>query len=100
MPYRVYSTLSTRVRQFRANVLAPDQRRNPLVRILCRLLAIALLGCLLGLGMLLCSALTVLAAIHRLLRGDAPVRPAQQNDRTMEGQYRVVRPDSDRPPSP
>jgi len=97
MPSRAYSALSARIRRFRDQVLAPDRRRNPLTRILSRLLAIALLGGLVGLGIVLCSALTVLAAIHRLLRGDSPVQPAPDG-RVVDGQYRVVKPDADRQP--
>jgi len=97
MPSRAYSVLSARVRQFRDQVLAPERRRHPLVRIACRLLAIALLGTVLLIGMLLCSALVVIAAIHRLLRGDAPV-PSAPDGRVVEGQYRVVKPDADHHP--
>jgi len=74
-----------------------DRWRNPLLGIICRLLAIVLLGCLLGLGIVLCSALTILAAIHRLLRGEAPV-PTAPDGRVVEGQYRVVKPDTDHNP--
>jgi len=97
MPSRAYSVLSARVRQFRDQVLAPERRRHPLVRIVCRLLAIALLGAVLLIGMLLCSALVVLAAIQRLLRGEAPV-PTAPDGRVVEGQYRVVKPDTDHHP--
>jgi len=98
MPFRAYSALSAHIRRFCDRVLAMDRWRNPLMGIVCRLLAIVLLGCLLGLGIVLCSALTILAAIHRLLRGEAPVQSARDGQ-VVEGQYRVVKPDPDRPPS-
>jgi len=97
MPSRVYSALSARARKFRDQILAPERRHNPLVRIMCRLLAIALLGSVVLIGMLLCSALVILASIQRLLRGEAPV-PVARDGQVVEGQYRVVKPDTDRPP--
>jgi len=53
MSFLAYSTLCARVRAFKTNVLAPDRRRNPWVRLACRLLGIALLAGVLGIGMLL-----------------------------------------------
>jgi len=90
MSYRVYSALSDRVRWFRANVLAPDRRTNPLARLVCRLFGIALLASLIGLGMLLYSGMVVLAAFYRLLGGKPPVAPSAKEGQVMDGQYRVV----------
>jgi len=90
MSYRVYSALSDRVRWFRANVLAPDRRTNPWARLACRLLGIALLASLIGLGMLLYSGMVVLSAIYRLLGGKPPVAPSTKEGQVMDGQYRVV----------
>jgi len=88
MSYRVYSALSARVRAFKTNVLAPERRTNPWTRLACRLLGIALLAGLLGLGMLLYSFLVVLNAIQRLFSGKPPTSAPQ--GRVMDGQYKVV----------
>jgi len=94
MSYRVYSALSARVRAFKTNVLAPDRRTNPWARLACRLLGIALLAGLLGLGMLLYSFLVVVNAIQRLISGKPPTSAPQ--GQVMDGQYKVV----DRKPDP
>jgi len=91
MSYRMYSALSARVRAFKTNVLAPERRRNPWVRLACRLLGIALLAGVLGIGMLLYSFLVVVAAIQRLIGGQSPVSPPQ--GQVMDGQYKVVKPE-------
>jgi len=95
MPSRAYSALSSLILQFRTKVLAPERRRHWLTRVACRLIGIALMAIVIGIGMLLCSALVILAALQRLLRGAPPVSPPAQNGQVVEGQYRVVKPDSD-----
>jgi len=90
---RVYSALSARVCAFKTNVLAPDRRRNPWNRLACRLLGIALLAGVLGVGMLFYLVLVVINSIHRLVSGKPPMSLSQ--GRVMDGQYRVVDPKSD-----
>jgi len=97
MPSQVYLALSSSVRWFREHVLAPERRRHPLIRSLCRLLGTTLLAGVVAVGMLMVVALGIAAALQRLLRGDAPVRPVK-NGQEVEGEYRVIKPDTDRPP--
>jgi len=91
---RMYSTVCARVRAFKTNVLAPERRRNPWAQLVCRLLGIALLAGVLGIGMVLYSALVVFHGLYRLLHGKSPISPPQ--GQVMDGQYRVV----DRKPEP
>jgi len=97
MPSAVYSTFFARIRKFRDQILFPDRRRNPLLRILCRLLALALLVGVLGIGMLLCLVLLMVASIQRLFRKDTPGQ-AGADGQVMDGEYRVVKSGAGRPP--
>jgi len=90
---RLYFALSTRVRQFRAKVLVPERWRNPWLRCACRLLGIALLAGMLGIGMILYACLVTMVWLRGLFASGAP--PAtSRNGRIIDGQSRVVKPTS------
>jgi len=89
MSFLAYSTLCARVRAFKTNVLAPDRRRNPWVRLACRLLGIALLAGVLGIGMVLYWGLVVFHAIYRMLHGKSPVLSPQEQ-RVVDAEYHRV----------
>jgi len=87
--YRLYSALHERVRAFKTNVLAPERRRNPWVRLGCRLFGLGLLMGVLGLGMVLYSALVVFHWIYRMLHGKSPVLSPQEQ-RVVDAEYHRV----------
>jgi len=89
MSFRAYSTLCARVRAFKTNVLAPERRRNPWLRLACRLLGLALMMGVLGIGMVLYWSLVVFHALYRLLHGKSPVLSAQEQ-RVVDAEYHRV----------
>jgi hypothetical protein len=70
--------------------MRPCKPRNPLLRIACGLIGVALLGVLVVLGLFVGLGMLLFAAVRRMLRPRpaAPVPPAH----VLEGEYSVVTP--------
>jgi len=93
MSYRVYSALSARVLHFKRHVLAPETRRNPWLRLACRLIGIALLAGMFGLGMLVYGFLLMVLAVQRLMAGKSPFdSSAEEDGQVLDGQCQRVDP--------
>ena len=70
--------------------LRPCKPRNPLLRVACGLVGLALLAVLVVLGLFVGLGMLMFAALRRMLR-PAPVA-APQPERIIEGEYAVVTP--------
>ena len=69
--------------------MRPCKPRNPLLRVLCGVIGVALLAMLVVAGLFVGLGMLLFAAVRRMLR-PAPAAAAQAN--VIEGEYAVVRP--------
>ena len=69
--------------------MRPCKPRNPLLRVLCGVIGVALLAMLVVAGLFVGLGMLLFAAVRRMLR-PAPAAAAQPN--VIEGEYAVVRP--------
>ena len=70
--------------------LRPCKPRNPLLRVACGLVGLALLAVLVVLGLFVGLGMLMFAALRRMLRPAPVAAPAQE--RIIEGEYAVVSP--------
>jgi hypothetical protein len=68
--------------------LRPCKPRNPLLRVACGLVGLALLAVLVVLGLFVGLGMLLFAALRRMLRPAPVAAPAQE--RIIEGEYAVV----------
>ena len=69
--------------------MRPCKPRNPLLRVLCGMVGVALLALLVVFGLFVGLGMLLFAAVRRMLR-PAPAAAAQPQ--VIEGEYAVVRP--------
>ena len=69
--------------------MRPCKPRNPLLRVLCGVIGVALLAMLVVAGLFVGLGMLLFAAVRRMLR-PAPAAAAQTH--VIEGEYAVVRP--------
>jgi hypothetical protein len=67
----------------------PCKPRNPLLRVLCGMVGVALLAMLVIVGLFVGLAMLLFAALRRMLR---PAPAAAPQPQVIEGEYAVVRP--------
>ena len=68
--------------------MRPCKPRNPLLRIACGLIGVALLAVLVVFGLFVGLGMLLFAAVRRMLRPAAPAAATQE--RIIEGEYAVV----------
>ena len=71
--------------------LRPCKPRNPLLRVVCGMIGVALLAMLVVLGLFVGLGMLLFAALRRMLR-PAPAVAAAPQERIIEGEYAVVTP--------